>query len=90
MDKYLENLVSELGEAINEAIQFSDKVNAAMERIHVAGYDVMLALEIVPQENEVAEPLQYHDRSIEERLNEISSEDRKFLRSLNIKFDNDE
>ena len=90
MDKYLENLVNELGEAINEAIQFSDKVNDLMERIHASGYDVMLALEIVPQETDFAEPPQYRDRSIEDRLKEISSEDRKFLRSLNIKFDSDE
>ena len=90
MDKYLENLVSELGAAINEAIQFSDKVSETMERIQATGHDVLLALEIVAQENDVAAPSPFRDRSIEERLNEISSEDRKFLRSLNIKFDQDE
>jgi hypothetical protein len=90
MDKYLENLVSELGAAINEAIQFSDKVSETMERIHATGHDVLLALEVVAQENDLDEPLQYRDRSIEDRLSEISSEDRKFLRSLNIKFDSDE
>lgn len=90
MDKYLENLVSELGAAINEAIQRSEKVNEMMERIHATGYDVMLAIEVAQQENPAEEPVQYRDLSIEDRLNEISPEDRKFLRSLNIKFDNDE
>lgn len=90
MDKHLENLVSELGAAINEAIQHSDKVSEMMERIHATGHDVMLTIEVVAAETPLAAPAQYRDLSIEDRLNEISPEDRKFLRSLNIKFDNDE
>lgn len=90
MDKYLENLVSELGAAINEAIQRSDKVSEVMERIHATGHDIMLAIEVASQETQAEEVTQYRDLSIEDRLSEISPEDRKFLRSLNIKFDNDE
>lgn len=90
MDKYLENLVSDLGAAINEAIQRSDSVSEIMERIRATGNDVMLAIEVAPHEVQVEESVPFRDLSIEDRLNEISPEDRKFLRSLNIKFDSDE
>ncbi len=90
MDKYLENLVSDLGAAINEAIQRSDSVSE-IERIRATGMDVItLAIEVAPHEVQVEESVPFRDLSIEDRLNEISPEDRKFLRSLNIKFDSDE
>ncbi len=92
MDKYLEKLVNELAQAINDAAQNSEEVNAAMERIHATGNEALLSVQvtIALQESPPAEPLPARHRSIEDRLQEFSPEDRKFLRSLNIKLDQDE
>ena len=96
MDENLEKLIRELGEAINDAINESEEIHEAMERIRASGADVMLILEatIAFKEKAAAEEEEekpkFRDISIEQRLSEISFEDRQFLKSLNIKFDNDE
>lgn len=90
MDKHLEKLISELAQAINDAAQNSDEVNAALERIQALGTEVRLSVEVTIAVQESPVPPPARNISIEERLKEISSEDRKFLRSLNIKFDQDE
>lgn len=91
MDKHLEKLLSELGEAINDAIQRSDEVSDVMERIRATGNDILLAVEATIA---LAEPndesSQFREIPIEERLQQISAEDKQFLRSLKIKFDHDE
>ncbi|HKE02517.1 MAG TPA: hypothetical protein VKE91_00555 [Blastocatellia bacterium] len=95
MDENLEKLIRELGERINEAINESEEIHEAMERIRATGNDVLLILEATiafkekPAGNE-EERHGFRDISIEQRLAEISYEDRQFLKSLNIKFDNDE
>ena len=96
MDENLEKLIRELGEAINDAINESEEIHEAMERIRASGADVMLILEATiafkekPAAEEEEEKPKFRDISIEQRLAEISFEDRQFLKSLNIKFDNDE
>ena len=95
MDENLERLIRELGEAINDAINESEEIHLAMERIRASGADVMLILEatIAFKEKPVAEEEErpkFREISIEQRLAEISHEDRQFLKSLNIKFGNDE
>jgi hypothetical protein len=95
LDENLEKLIRELGEAINEAINESEEIHEAMERIRATGNDVLLILEATiafkdkPAGDEEAQP-GFRDISIEQRLSEISYEDRQFLKSLNIKFDNDD
>jgi hypothetical protein len=88
-------LIRKLGEAINDAINESEEIHEAMERIRESGADVMLILEatIAFKEKSAAEEQErpvLRDISIEQRLAEISFEDRQFLKSLNIKFDNEE
>jgi hypothetical protein len=99
LDENLERLIRELGEAINDAINESEEIHEAMERIRATGAEVMLILEatIAFKEKPVTEESageeekpKFRDISIEQRLAEVSHEDRQFLRSLNIKFDNDE
>lgn len=95
MDEKLEKLIRELGEAINNAINESEEIHEAMERIRATGNEVMLVLEatIAFKEAPISdeqEEIRFRDISIEQRLAEISHEDRQFLKSLNIKFDNDE
>ncbi len=95
MDEKLEKLIRELGEAINEAINESEEIHEAMERIRATGNDVLLVLEATiafkekPAGDEKERP-EFRDISVEQRLSEISYEDRQFLKSLNIKFDNEE
>jgi len=95
LDEKLEKLIRELGDAINSAINESDEIHEAMERIRATGNDVLLVLEATvafkekPASDEEEQP-GFRDISVEQRLAEISYEDRQFLRSLNIKFDNDE
>ena len=96
MDENLERLIRELGEAINDAINESEEIHEAMERIRASGADVMLILEATiafkekPVAEEDEERPKFREISIEQRLAEISHEDRQFLKSLNIKFDNEE
>ena len=98
MDEHLEKLIRELGETINNAINESEEIHEAMEKIRATGNDVMLVLEatIAFKEkseggdgNEEAQP-GFREIPVEQRLAEISQEDRQFLKSLNIKFDKDE
>lgn len=95
MDENLEKLIRKLGDAINDAINESEEIHEAMEQIRASGADVMLILEATiafkekPAAEEEEKP-KFRDISIEQRLAEISYEDRQFLKSLNIKFDNDE
>jgi len=95
LDQHLEKLIRELGEAINDAVQESDEVHDAMERIRASGHEVLLMLEATiafkekPANGEEELP-PFKEIPIEQRLAEISHEDRQFLRSLNIKFDSDE
>lgn len=94
MDEYLQKLVQELGEAINSSINDSESVNDALDRIRATGNEVFLVLEATiafkekPAER-AEEPLPFNDIPVEERIAEISHEDRKFLQSLNIKFDDE-
>ena len=90
MDKHLEKLISELAQAINDAAQDSEEVNAALERIQALGTEVRLSVEVTIAVQETPAPPHARNLSIEDRLKNISPEDRKFLRSLNIKFDQDE
>ena len=91
MDDYLQKLLKELGEAINRALEDSDDIAAARERLRDAGHEVYLVLEatiVLGDKEEDRQP--FSALSVEQRLAEISHEDKQFLKSLNIKFDNDE
>lgn len=90
MDTHLEKLITRLAQAINDAAQNSETVNAIMEQIQAHGSEVRLSVEVTIALEEAPAPPPTRNISIEDRLREISSEDRKFLRSLNIKFDHDE
>ncbi len=92
MDDYLQKLLQELGEAINRALEDSDDIAEARERLRDAGHEVYLMLEatIVLGDLQEDPPKKAPRVSVEQRLAEISHEDKQFLKSLNIKFDNDD
>lgn len=89
MDDYLQKLVRELGEAINRSLEDSDDIAIARERIRDAGHEVYLVLEATIVLGDLQEdvPPPPNQVSVEQRLAEISHEDKQFLKSLNIKFD---
>ena len=89
MDDYLKKLVRELGEAINRSLEDSDDIAIARERIRDAGHEVYLVLEatVVLGDLQQDAPPPLNQISVEQRLAEISHEDKQFLKSLNIKFD---
>jgi hypothetical protein len=97
LDPQLEKLIRELGDTINKVIEESPEIHHALERIRGTGSDVYLVLEATvafkdkdkDADGEVPTP-DFREIPIEQRLSEISAEDRQFLRSLNIKFDPDE
>lgn len=89
----MQKLLRELGEAINRALEESDDIAEARERIRDSGHEVYLMLEativlgdLQPEENR--QP--FSTVSVEQRLAEISHEDKQFLKSLNIRFDNED
>jgi hypothetical protein len=79
-------IVQELGEAINSAVENSSAVAAAIERLRGAGYEMELTLrlEIGLRENGVGEGGEDSARL------ELTDEDRRTLRSMRIRFDDAE
>jgi hypothetical protein len=95
VDDYLKKLVTELGEAINGAVNESEAVNEALDRLRASGNEVFLLLEATiafkdQQGARPVEPLPFDEAAPEDRLAEISSEDRQFLKNLKISFEGEE
>lgn len=79
LDDRLKELMKELAASINESISESDRIAEAILNIKEAGYDVFLVLEAA---------VGFQKRGAEEsdRL-EITTQDRRFLRSLKVRVD---
>jgi hypothetical protein len=95
LDEQLQKLIRELGDAINHAIEASDVIDEVLERIRACGHEVFLVLEatVAFKEKDAesdGEAAPFEAMPVEQRLAEISHEDRQFLKSLNIKFDSEE
>lgn len=86
MDEEIQKLVKQLGEAINDSINESPSVNAALEELRRAGHDAFLVLEATIAFKDKPQTDGQPDLS----LNELSKEDQQFLRSLNIRLDPEE
>lgn len=83
MDQELQNLVRKLGEAINDSINKSGEVDAALETLRAAGHEVVLVLEAtiafkdkIPPDSTGSFPT-------------LTYEDRQFLRNLKIRLENE-
>jgi hypothetical protein len=87
MDEYTKKLAEEVGTAINESVQQSAGVAAAIERLREAGFEMELTLKLEiglrPQNN--LEDGVGGDGSLD-----LTEEDVKILRSMKIKLDPDE
>jgi hypothetical protein len=87
LDDYVKELAEQVGTAINESVQDSASVAAAIERLREAGFDMELTLKLEiglrPQGDEERE--QPSDGSLE-----LTEEDLRILRSMKIKIDPEE
>ena len=86
LDDYVKELAEQVGTAINESVQDSASVAAAIERLREAGFDMELTLKLEiglrPQGEEEREREQPTDGSLE-----LTEEDLRILRSMKIKID---
>ena len=87
MDDYTKKLAEEVGTAINESVQQSPTVAAAIERLREAGFEMELTLKL-----EIGlRPQSGDDAGGEEtRSLELTDEDLRVLRSMKIKIDPEE
>ncbi len=84
MDEYTKKLAEEVGTAINESVQQSTNVAAAIERLREAGFEMELTLKL-----EIG--LRPHKGEADgEGSLELTDEDLKILRSMKIKIDPEE
>jgi hypothetical protein len=88
LDDYVKELAEQVGTAINESVQDSPTVAAAIERLREAGFDMELTLKLEiglrPQSEDDARE-QPSDGSLE-----LTDEDVRILRSMKIKIDPEE
>jgi hypothetical protein len=92
-DAALKRLMKDLGEAINESLSESPKINDCIQSIRDTGYDVFVVIEAKigvnrksDEEQEVPVAPEKSDEPVRLR---ITSEDAKFLKSLKIAVDAD-
>lgn len=88
MDEETKRLAEEVGTAINESVQQSASVAAAIERLREAGFEMELTLklEIGLRPNTAGEELS----GAASESYEFSEEDLRILRSMKIKIDGEE
>ena len=88
MDEETKRLAEEVGTAINESVQQSANVAAAIERLREAGFEMELTLKLeIGLRPHVAE----EESSGESAQGlEFSEEDLRILRSMKIKIDSEE
>lgn len=92
-DPEIKRLLKLLGEAINDTLSDSPKINDCIQSIRDSGYEVFLIIEAKIGFNRMekgdehsAAPVLRHDEPVHLR---ITSEDAKFLKSLKIAVDSD-
>ena len=87
LDDYVKELAEQVGTAINESVQDSPSVAAAIERLREAGFDMELTLKLEiglrPQRDDSAD--HPGDGSLE-----LTEEDLRILRSMKIRIDPEE
>jgi hypothetical protein len=96
VDQQLKQLMKELGEAINESLSDSDQIAEVVSRIKEGGYDIFLVLEAtigVSKQGENATEKQSLVSTLRTSASaelKINDQDLKFLKSLRIKFDDED
>lgn len=80
LDNRMKQLLRELGRAINDAVSESDEIAHTISRLKANGYDVFLMLDAVVGLNK---------RDPTARGPAITLQDKRFLKSLKIRIDDD-
>ena len=85
-------LVQEIGEAINAAVERSPQVADAISRLRAAGYEMELTLklEIGLRETGTEDDPEATTADEQDATLELTDEDRRTLRSMKIRFDESE
>jgi hypothetical protein len=87
VDKRLKTMIKQLGDAINNSLSDSDQIAEVISRIKADGYDVFVVLEatIGFNQSEEGEEEESRPATRQSAANlKITSQDRKFLKSLRI------
>jgi hypothetical protein len=87
MDEHTKKLAEEVGTAINESVQQSASVAAAIERLREAGFEMELTLKL---EIGLRPQSQNESGSEGEGSLDLTEEDLRVLRSMKIKIDREE
>jgi len=90
VDPRLENLMRQLGEAVNDSISNSNQVAEAIARIKASGYDIFVILEATVGFNKQGNEEEEETATVaptKEPEWHISPQDARFLKSLRISFD---
>ena len=90
LDDHAKQIVEDLGAAINKAVERSGEVADAIERLREAGYEMELTLrlDIGLRQREEADEV---DEDIDETPElELTDEDRRTLRGMKIKLDDND
>jgi len=87
MDDHTKQLAEEVGTAINEAVQQSSTVAAAIERLREAGFEMELTLKL-----EIGLRPHREGESDSERSGslELTDDDMRVLQAMKIKIDSEE
>jgi hypothetical protein len=86
MDEHTKKLAEEVGTAINESVQQSTSVAAAIERLREAGFEMELTLKL-----EIGlRPHKQDSDGDDDGSLELTDEDLRILRSMKIKIDPEE
>ena len=84
LDDYVKQLAEQVGTAINESVQESSSVAAAIERLREAGFDMELTLRL-----EIGLRQQHGEKGQGETSGplELTDEDIRILQAMKIKID---
>jgi hypothetical protein len=85
MDEQTKKLAEEVGTAINESVQQSASVAAAIERLREAGFEMELTLKL-----EIGLRPHSHNETGSEGPLDLTEEDLRILRSMKIKIEPEE
>jgi len=86
LDDKAKEIVQEIGSAINSAVEHSQEVAEAIERLRDAGYEMELTLRL-----EIGlRPNDLDDNEEVEAALDLTDEDMRTLRNMKIRIDNDE
>src|SRR5262245_53241916 len=93
VDQQLKQLMTELGEAINETLADSGQIAEVVSKIKDGGYDIFLVLEatigVSKQGDKATDKTSLVTTLTSNPEFKISDQDLKFLKSLRIKIDED-